>query len=658
MPSCKSIAAEARMTKKKTTKAQRPRTSAAPTSQLKAIERLLARRDYASAITRLRLLIRAQPDQSGPRRLLVEALAQSAGPQAAVVAALEWAEARPNSLDAQQALFQYALQRSHVMLAHQTATRLQALGARVSGFPLPEDDLPELLRQPDGSVATIEQMARFDIGKVYLENQDFANAVQRLEGLDLIPARNNRAISLFHLGQIEEALAAFLDFWRADAGNLLALAFAARLRLYLGDETGAQGLATPLAAATARRIDDAVPQLEALLLLGHDGAWPAYTRFERTPDADAGPANTRAMLCHLAACAACRQGRAAQAKRLWHEAAKLVPQFRLAENNLDPGRQESLSQGYPAVFDVGQTLPLGWLNTLRATRDGPEAEAQINAQIDALTASNAYLKALCLASDPALAHLLFLILKRRAAHTDQGAAALLESLVRLPIGTKGERFDLLRFLVEQGHLPRDQRVEIWSDGEVRQVKLINTEVVREPLPSDLPEDLAELLGESVACFNDGDFAGAEARVQRLLAERPGHPVASGNLAGLYSAQGRGREARALLRQVVASHPDYLFARCNLAGMLIRDGQIDEAHELLKGLAERPTLHIQEYFLLYGTLAVLNRARGDEEGAQALIATLEGLVEDEDDERRLAIAKAQLARMPKHKRAKWMPKLGK
>jgi len=53
--------------------------------------------------------------------------------------------------------------------------------------------------------------------------------------------------------------------------------------------------------------------------------------------------------------------------------------------------------------------------------------------------------------------------------------------------------------------------------------------------------------------------------------------------------------------------------------------------------------------------MLHRARGDEEGSQAMIASLEGMVEGEDDEHRLAIAKAQLARVPKRKGPKWMPK---
>jgi hypothetical protein len=48
--------------------------------------------------------------------------------------------------------------------------------------------------------------------------------------------------------------------------------------------------------------------------------------------------------------------------------------------------------------------------------------------------------------------------------------------------------------------------------------------------------------------------------------------------------------------------------------------------------------VQDIFVLYGALAMLSRARGDQADADALIKNLEPLVEDEDDARRLALAK--------------------
>ena len=95
--------------------------------------------------------------------------------------------------------------------------------------------------------------------------------------------------------------------------------------------------------------------------------------------------------------------------------------------------------------------------------------------------------------------------------------------------------------------------------------------------------------------------------------------------------------------MIAAHPDYLFARCNLAGLLIEDGELAAAKALLAGLALRPRLHIQEAFALYGAMAMLSRAEGDDASADTLIASLEQMVETDDDQRLLAVAKARVAR---------------
>jgi predicted Zn-dependent protease len=160
------------------------------------------------------------------------------------------------------------------------------------------------------------------------------------------------------------------------------------------------------------------------------------------------------------------------------------------------------------------------------------------------------------------------------------------------------------------------------------------EISREPKESGLPPDLNELLTEAIERIRAGHPEEAEGRLNAMLQRVPDHPVVLGNLAAVRVQQGRKDEARSLLQQAVAKHPDYLFARCNLARFLIQDGKLDAADALLKGLAEREDLHIQEVFVLYGTLAMLQMAKGDKESAAELLKSLESLVEDEEDERRL------------------------
>ncbi len=351
------------------------------------------------------------------------------------------------------------------------------------GFPVTPDLLADLLAMPDGTAATVEQIERFDIGKLYLDAQDFAGAIERLDGLEILSARNNRAMALFHLGRIDEALAGFMAAWEADTDNLFALGWAVRLRLYRGDEVGAQGLTIPLAGATARRLDDALLQLDALLLLRQDAvARDAFTRYTQCDWFEIGEGYSRALLHHFAACAASRLGSVSDALGLWREALALTPDFKLALHNSAGFERDHQTFAYPSVFDLARALPL------------------------------------------------------------------------------------------------------------------------------------------------------------TLARVPDHAVAKGNLVAIRSAQGRHQEAEQLLREVVADHPDYLCARCNLANLVILDGKLDQADELLKGLAARQRIHIHDLFILYGSMALLNRARGEREVADSLIASLERMVQNEDDARQLKFAK--------------------
>ncbi len=608
-------------------------------AQTKAIERLLEGEDYQGAIRRIKPLLRRFPDHGGLHRALVEALDQAEGPRAAGLAAFAWAARRPNSLLAQEALLHFATALGHVMLAERIARKVRDLGGETPGYPLDPALKDVMLVLPDGTRASADAMERFDIGKMHLEGNDFAGAMYWLEGLELPPARNNRALAIFHLDRVGEAQDAFLSNWQLDPENLFALGWALRLRLYRGDDTGARGLSTPLAAATARRLEDALAQVDALLLLQQDQlAWDAFERSTKSDWFDPGTGISGAMLRHFGACAACRLGKSADARRWWQGALAVYPELKLAGANLNQFDRDGKPPSFPQLFETHQSLPIAWTTALRASKQDATAE------LEALTASNAYLEALYLGGDQTLRTLVGFVLKHRAEQSDPDSARLLREFARLPVGTKDERFGFLSFLQTHHLIGRDEPVGYWDGERLREIRVTGTEIYREAKESDLPSDLEALLSEAVVLHNDGQPAEAEGRLNTILQHVPDHPVALGNLAAVRSMQGRGDEALPLLREVVAKHPDYLFARCNLAKTLIADGEIDEAEQLLQGLAERERLHIQEVFAVYGALAMLHSARGDNDVAQSLLASLESMVEDEDDERRLAQVKRSIDRL--------------
>ncbi|WP_200333854.1 tetratricopeptide repeat protein [Thiocystis violacea] len=625
----------------KTRSRKSPSTAKPTPDQLKAVERLIQKGTCDQAAIKAKALVERFPAHSGARRALVAALECAEGAAKAALAAFEWAEARPNSLQAQETLLSYLTLGGLSLLADRVARQVRALGGATPGYPLPAALIERFLQMPDGSRPSVEALEHFDIGKLYLDAQEFDIAERRLDQVDIFAARNNRAIALFHLGRIEEALPAFLAAWEADPDNLLALGWAARLRLYLGDETGAQGLCTPLALATARRADDAIIQVGTLLLFQRDQA--ASEAFERIGDAEwfgpsLGPVISNAMLLHLGACAACRVGRRDEAERLWQRAAATRNNYPLATANLAALRRPGRTLRRPMMLDLAQALPLTRITKLRSLSAGAEAEAE--AAMDALNASTAYLEAYYLSGEETLRSLIRILLKDRVDKGDAEAAACLKGFARLPIGTGKERFDLLYFLRRKGHIAAEEPVECLNEAETEctEVKIINTEVYREPADSDLPDDLLELLNTSIELYHDGELDAAEQRLNKILERLPEHPVALGNLASVRHQQGRREDSRAILRKILATSPDYLFARTNLATMLIRDGNLDEAQELLAFGMDHERLHIDEFFALYGTYAQLHAAKGDQDAAQSFIGQLEAVSETARERERLALIK--------------------
>ncbi len=634
---------------KKPSKTQPAKTPQPEPAQVKAVERLLRDGEYQRAIERARVVVQRFPDHGGANHLLLQALERGESRGAAALAAYQWAERRPRSPRALEALLQFALAGHHLFLANRVADQLRDLGAPAGTALSDATNWDALLGQPDGTRATRAQMEQFDIGRLYLEANDFAGAVRALDGVAFTSARNNLAVAFFHQNRIAEALACFLDAWQHDQGNLFALGWALRLRLYQGDETGARALVAPLARAEARRIEDAYGQLVGLLLIREDQA--AWEAFERSGQAtwihsDTGPLVVERL--NLGAGAASRLGQAEQAASLWRQILERAPRHAAAGENLAILERDGAPAAHPALFDWTHVLPIGWVQRLRALGQAP-----LDACLDELSATDSYLEAIYLAGDAFARSFATQLLKHRlkrasqaeppaGGQPEQRAPAILRALACRSVGTPQERVAMLRALREHGLVGVDESVQYWNGETLQEIKLVSTEIYREPDPPDLPPNLQAMLDASVRLIGDGELASAEAYLLAVLERVPDHQAALGNLAAIRVKQGREPESRELLRRVIAAHPDYLFARVNLASLLIEDGDLKEAEILLSGLGHRPRLHIQEAFALYGVMAMLRRAKGEDAIADALIASLEQMVQTDHDRQMLATAKARVA----------------
>jgi tetratricopeptide (TPR) repeat protein len=605
--------------------ANKPKPKPEP-AQLKALEKLFAARDYRAVVQRVRPLIARFPDHGGLRGMLVDALAATKGDAAAGVAAHAWTEARPNSLHAQELLLYYAHKLQLSMLLNQVGAKARDLGGGTPGLPLPDEKLAFLREQPDGSLASIDEMVHFDLGRMYLAAGDYHGALRMLDGIDLIYARNNRGVAYFHLERCEEAGEVFLANWQAKRDNLFALAWAARSRLYRGDEPGAIELCQPLAAATAPRLDDALQQLELLLLMQRDqDAWDAFQRVVASdwyrPETELGGATLR----HYAACAASRLGDATEARRLWTEALALAPDHRRAASNLHTMDREGQPNPYPRIITMDQVLP----NSIgQRFRDAPK-ETDTDALLHSIAVATGYLRRTYLSGDDLMRQMAGLLLRYRARQGDAEAVRCLIEFPRLPIGTREERSAFLHLLREEGLIDADQPVELWDGKQLRKVKVFGATILRGDVDTGLPPDLDKLLIEATQDLSGGMFDAAEARLNAILERVPDHPTASGNLAALCLLQGRKQQGRELLERTVATHPDYLVARSNLARLLIQERNFDRAEAVLGDPSAINEIHIEDLFTFYGSLAMLHAARGNDESADAAIALLESLTEADE-----------------------------
>ncbi len=606
-------------------------------AQLRAVERLLETERYAEAVERLRPLIRRFPDHGSLRRMLVTALRHAKGDAVAAVAAFEWAEQRPGSLWAQETLLYFAMQAPYPMLADAVGARVRDLGAATPGLPLDEQEVASLCELPDGTTTDPQTMLQFDIGRLLLLGQSFAEAAQRLEGVVFIGAENNRATALFHTGEIEAARAAFAATWQRDADNLLALGWLAKLHLYQGDVDAARGLCAPLAATTARRVDDGIPQLTALLLLGEpEAAKDAWERIQASPGWETPASAGEALLCHLGACAAAAVGDRKQARRLWRVVAKLQPSLAAAAENLNAIERFGLQDAalaQPSVLTIADALPVGVVQ--QNVQHGATDRAASTLD-DKLDVANAYLEAIYLHGDHLLRSFALFILTYRMRLGDDHAATLLRGFSLLPIGTPHDRYIMLKDLREAGRLAENEVEYRGLDGPTR-LRLFDMEIHRERSDSGLPPRLDAQLEDAMSAYRAGQDLIAEDKLRALSKQVPDHPLTLCNLAAIRHKRGHSDEAKSLLRHAIEADGDYLFARCTLANLLIFDGDLDAAAALIDGQMARQRIHIQDLIALQGASAMLKSACGDVDGAHVMLEALDPLIANEDEAERLDLA---------------------
>jgi tetratricopeptide (TPR) repeat protein len=431
------------------------------------------------------------------------------------------------------------------------------------------------------------------------------------------PVLNNLTQAYAVDGYLAEALATTERVLAFEPDNIHALSNRTRCLVLLGRLDEAWQVAQRLKESHALAVDGGLKKAEALSYLGDDAGVLAV--FQQAERADKDEATLhRGMLWHLAAVAAMRLGREADAKRYWERASKIEPGLQFAKDNLGDLRRPVGERNAPWAYTLNY-----WLSHATA-RDLERMMTQAQSKGDEALkmAARRFLE-----KHPEINTLIPIWFERGGADARQFALMLVEAAATPELLAATQAFalsqrgsDELRMKAAQiatrhGVLPSGQ-VRFWAQGEWRDVLIMGIEIHGEPVRSYPHKPQVERwLYEAYQLMQAGDFVRAEPLLRQALAVEPAQPDLQYNLAAIFAATDRLEAAEAAWREIFERAPEYLFARASLARALALRGEVAQARELLDPLFTRQRMHFSEFAAFAGAQIDLLVADGKPDAAR-------------------------------------------
>jgi tetratricopeptide (TPR) repeat protein len=312
-----------------------------------------------------------------------------------------------------------------------------------------------------------------------------------------------------------------------------------------------------------------------------------------------------------------RLGKEKDARRLWKEALKLEPGFRLAKEQLDDLALPPDQRNGPWAFPLPNWVAEGTIRAL-SKAVSPTARRKDDAAIQGATRQ-------FLEKHPELVflapHLLqrsdstsidFVLSLSGMAKTSQ-LLATVEIFIQGQHGSDERRLKAAQILSESGRVPSGT-VRMWMGGKWRDLLLLNFEISDEPHPPHRNPQVQRLSEEAFYALQDREGRRAQELLEQALVLEPDSPTLLNNLAMALEMQGQTENARALLREIYARFPDYFFGIAGMARLALNDGDYEKAHTLLDSLMQRKKLHYTEFDTLSQVQIDVCLAEKNKEGA--------------------------------------------
>jgi Flp pilus assembly protein TadD len=401
-------------------------------------------------------------------------------------------------------------------------------------------------------------------------------------------------------GKHDRAIQTSLRILDFEPDNIHALSNLARLYFLSGRPAEAVQYAQRLKDSQSDATNRWTKIAEALTFLEDDQDVLSLLELARAAG-ELEPPFTDEIFYHLLAAASCFRGNEKDARKFWQKALRINPNFDWALENLDdlkkPENDRSGVWAYPLenwLLSAAMRDLSAQMGKLKLASNKSDFQNTLLLYFEEKHPEVFFLAPHMVARGDAAAR--DFVVRMAAITAHPGLVSAAKDFIFGKRGAFQERFDASHILSEADLLPSGP-VQMWSDGEMREVMLLNIMIDPEPEPSKLPQRVRVLAEGGWKAIRDQNGRHAQELLEQALALWPDDPSLLNNLAMALEMQGQKDKARQLIREVHARFPDYFFGIIGIAGLEVLQGNLDHAHELLNDLIQRKKLHTSEFTAL-------------------------------------------------------------
>ena len=415
---------------------------------------------------------------------------------------------------------------------------------------------------------------------------------------DFTPTFNNLSQVAWLEGDLNEAIEFSLKTLEIEEDNVHALSNLARFMFMEGEEEKAHFYAERLLASKADASNLWIKKIEALSFIRDDeDVLAIFKEVEKAKEIDLLDYAT----LHWIAVAFYNEGNIKSARKYWKKSLKINPSFSLAKANLDALKLPETNRDCPQIYTVDM-----WLSQ-KFFKDMLSLTGKISAKNDNEDILHEKI-AEYINKRPEIIRFVSVALnwgdvnakKLASEFADMsGNLELLDLLKTFALGKSGTdslRVEASQILSKHEVFAANENVELWLDGERKELMMMNYEIYYGPEEEDIPFNakVMRLLERGLEALHNGEGVEAERFLRQALKKYPDAPSLLNNLAGALYMQGREEEAEVLISRIADEFPDYFFGQLTAARKAIIAGELERAKTYIDKMASKKKLHVTEF----------------------------------------------------------------